>query len=108
MSGGKRIQLFDGQSADGNSAAFVIDFASTDSDIEVSGSFGGGTVKIQRLSQDGSTWIDSRDLSRVVVNITSDEIVPIALPYNTTIRLNLAGATTPNINAWIIRAGERR
>jgi len=109
MSGGKKIQLFDGQSANGNSAEFIIDFASAESDIEISGDFDNGTVTIQRLSQDGTTWIDSRDLSRTVVNITQNEIIPIILPYNVTLRLVLAGATgAPDLNAWIIRAGERR
>lgn len=108
MSGGKKIQLFDNVTADGNSAEFVIDFPSEMSDIEVVGSFGGGSVKIQRLSQDGTTWIDSRDLSRVVVTIAADEIVPIVLPYNATIRLNLSGSTTPVLDAWITRSGQRR
>lgn len=108
MSGGKKIQLFNGQSANGNSAEFIIDFASAESDIEISGTFGGGTVTIQRLSQDNTTWIDARDLSRSVVSVTVNEIIPIIIPYNTTIRLVLSGATAPDLNAWIIRAGQRR
>lgn len=108
MSGGKKIQLFDNVTVDGSSLPTVIDFASEMSDIEIVGTFGGGAVTIQRLSQDGTTWIDSRDLSRAVVSIDRNEIVPIVLPYGATIRLTLAGATSPDLDAWITRSGQRR
>jgi len=111
MTNSQTVQLFNGQAADtvGTETGFEIPFSSERCDIEVSGDFGsGGTVTIERLSNDGSTWVAERDLSRVVVSVTTKEIIPFELPYNVTLRAQLSGSTSPDLNVWVnlIRHGK--
>lgn len=67
--------------------------------IVVSGSFGGGTIKFQLSPDAGTTLIDLKDASGVVVSLTSADVYNIRLGNSNknfdqpTIYANLAGST---------------
>ena len=66
--------------------------------LHLSGDFGGGTVQVQFLA-DGSTTIGSSgwlDINGGAYTAADDDV--INLPNSRTIRLNLTGATSPDID----------
>lgn len=106
MSGGKKIRLFNGQSADttGSEDGTIVDFRNNKANIFIFGTFGGGTVTIETLAPDDTTWIQERDRTGSPFSVTTNEIIPLGnLVYNQKIRLQLSGSTAPDLDAWVVR-----
>lgn len=80
-------------SVDGNSAEFV----TTGGEIFVSvrGTFGAGTVTLQHQLTD-ATWVAID--GAIMATFTADGDKVATLPPGITMRLNLAGATAPDID----------
>jgi hypothetical protein len=87
-------KVFDSQTADGNSTAIV--WHGGYGTVIVAGTWGGGTVKL-RATPDGATWIDVG----LDVEFTADGMGNFQLPAGLQLRLTLAGATNPDLDAWI-------
>jgi hypothetical protein len=58
------------------------------------GTFGGGTLKLQRLAQDGATWVDIAGASMTAVGS-----VGVVIGQGAMVRAVLTGATSPNLYA---------
>lgn len=102
LSTGDKI-LLGNLTANGSTDGTIVNFRTDLADIEFSGSFGGGTVTLERESNDGSTWIQERDSAGTVVSVNTSEIVRISLPYGAKIRATIAGSTSPDLKVWIKR-----
>lgn len=87
------MQLFDAQTSNGASTTFEI-IALGFVNVYVTGTFGGGTVAIQAQAPDG-TWVDISGGDFASPGMRVIEAAPL------TARLNLTGATSPNISAWV-------
>jgi hypothetical protein len=92
-------KLFDGVTADGNSAALALDRAHGGGGraftLIATGTWGGGTITLQLSPDGGTTWVStSYTLSANGEQHGTDMIATHA-------RLNLAGATTPDLDAWL-------
>lgn len=90
----KSIQVFDGQSADGNSTS--LSWGGGIGTVAIKGNFGGGTVTMQFSPDNGVTWVNT-DLAYDAEIATNFRIYS-----KCNIRLNLAGATSPDLNAWVV------
>jgi hypothetical protein len=76
-------------SADGNSSSVAV---AHKVHVHLSGTFGGGTAKVQFQGEDG-TW---RDIAGASYTAAADEIIELGRSqYN--IRVNLASATGPSL-----------
>jgi ribosomal protein L21E len=76
-------------SADGNSSAIT---TNDKVHVHLSGSFGGGTAKVQYMGENG-TWYDIAGASYTAA---ADEIIELGKSqYN--LRVNLASSTTPSL-----------
>jgi len=64
----------------------------------VSGTFGTGTVKLQ-ASPDAETWFDVDTPAAVSFTAAGYKNFEIKAGY---FRLNLSGATSPNIDYWLV------
>lgn len=62
----------------------------------VAGTFGSGTVKLQASLDNGTTWIDVG----TDVTFTATGMANFHLPV-CHVRVNLSGATSPNISTWL-------
>lgn len=89
------VQVFENQAADGNSTTFTA--ARGVVQLTIKGTFGSGTVKLQRQVDDSSTpvWVDFDTGS-----FTSAVIRNVEVPAGP-LRLNLSGSTAPSLDAWI-------
>ncbi len=87
-------QVFDGQSADGSSAEFAYRGARYDMNVYVAGDLGGGSIAIEALCPDGTTWVSMGDAIE-----GAGLYVLRAAPTRS--RLTLSGATSPDVNAWV-------
>lgn len=88
-------KIFNTQAVDGPSAEIVHpggQFA-----VLVWGGLGGGTVTLEVLSIDGSTWVPDAD------NIWTAPGIKIISYPPTTIRLSLVGATAATLEAQVTR-----
>jgi hypothetical protein len=81
--------------ADGTTGAFT----ATDNQVafQVAGGFGGGTLKLQVLLQDGTTWQDVEGMSWTAGLITRN----LTLWMKPTVRFSLSGATGPTLVGMI-------
>lgn len=78
--------------ADGTGAIYSLDHAMP-LEMEAVGTFGSGTVQLQQLGRDGTTWYDITGMS-----LTSNGTVGVLrIPYGTKVRAMLAGSTSPNL-----------
>jgi len=72
------------------------------------GTIGGGTLALQVLQPDGTTWGPLQSVAG-----TGSAIQTTTLPFGATqiylpagnVRVTLTGATAPNINAWLVGIG---
>ena len=90
-----RKQLFDGQSADGNSVTMSIAKTGTYA-MHADGTFGGGTIQVQLAADD--TW------TAVGSGLTADGRETFTAVAGETLRLNLNGSTAPDLDAYIVGA----
>ncbi len=88
-------QVFTALAANGNSGAFSNTTASRTMLIIGQGTFGGGTLSIEISPDDGVTFVKLDSPS-----LTADGIIEVSIPDETQVRLALAGATAPTLNAW--------
>lgn len=86
-------QLFTNQAANGASSA--ITSAGEYMTLVVAGTFGGGTVTIQCSPNGGTTWVDTE------ATFTAAGVKNIIGGEGLQFRLNLTGATSPSLNAWV-------
>lgn len=89
------LPLIDTLSADGNSETFRAD-GSYDTVVFLIGDFGGGTAKIQASPDNGTTFVDLANSS-----FTAAGVKNIILPRETILRVNLAGATSPDLDIHV-------
>lgn len=77
-------------SADGSTASFP---SGKGTWIHTSGTFGGGTITVQMLAADGTTWVNTDKA------VTAAEDVIIVMPEGASkmMRLTTAGSTTPSV-----------
>lgn len=87
-------QLFTGQSTNAASSTTVLSSGGFMS-LLASGTFGGGTLTVQASPNGGTTWIDT------TATLTAAGIVNFVAGAGVLVRLNLTGATAPNLNAWV-------
>lgn len=91
------IKVFDGQSANGTSTLFS-NFTGTTGRVHVyvSGDLGGGTINVEARLPDESAWVavDGGE-------ITGTGLFILESSYFVG-RLNLTGATTPSVDAWVV------
>jgi hypothetical protein len=97
-------QVFDGQSADGNSSEVSIaSSVETTFFFVLSGTFGGGSVKPQVSPDGGTTWVDCKEVYQAgAISATAAGMYPF-LARGTALRLNLSGSTSPDLDAWLGR-----
>ncbi len=67
-----------------------------------SGSFGGGTAKLQELAP-GDVW---KDVPSVSSAVAANVLVEYPLGVRNVIRTDLSGATTPAFDAWVQHQGQ--
>ena len=103
----KKYTLMSAVTTDTNGSDVEINSRSADLILEVYGT-GTFTVKIQVKASDGSTYIDVRDLDRNVINVTSNERLPVFLEYGATVRAVTSGTSGASVNVNLIKAGENR
>jgi len=94
MANSSLTKVFDGASADGNSTA--LNWPGGVGQMVVSGTFGGGTVKLQMSPDDGTTWVDVGGDS----SVTAAAVVNFDL-NGCDIRLNLSGSTGADLDGWL-------
>lgn len=85
--------LFEAATADGNSTA--VEWPGGKGTFAAWGTFGAGTAKLQWSPDGGTTWLDVSSASLTANGYINFEIAPGKL------RANLAGATTPSLNAAV-------
>lgn len=88
-----RLTLFSAQTSSANGTTNVVNWRNDKQDLYAYGTWGGASIKLQRLATDGTTWIDECDLLLNTITLTSDKIVPLSIPYGESVRAVLAGAT---------------
>jgi len=93
------MQIFNGQTEDGVSEIFRVQRADELVNIWVSGDLGGGTVTVESLAPDGTTWVKVNGSE-----ITEPLMITLEAPRFDA-RLRLADSTDANINAWAERDG---
>lgn len=103
------VTLFSAKTTNTAATAVIVDIVDADLDLEVYGTFDGGSFTLERLAADGSTYIAERDESRTITTITSNEIIPLSVPYGSTIRGVLSGGGgSMSLNAVVLRRGHKR
>ena len=65
--------------------------------LQLSGTFGGGSVAAEILAADGSTWIPLADDSNTAIALTVAQAKNIEVPPDTEVRATLSGATSPDL-----------
>jgi len=66
----------------------------------IAGSFGGGTLSLQALAPDGTTWIPFDP----VASLTANGGLNVGIPDGSTVRMNMAGGTgATNLYATLAR-----
>ena len=97
------FRLFNAQAANGNSAVFSIKrdvpAEGVQMELYVLGTLGGGTVVLQASPDGGTTW------QTITSAITTVGRTLITVCSQCPLRLNLSGATSPSVNAWITNTG---
>lgn len=90
------MQIFTAQTADGTSEEFKYLYGYKPFNIFVTGDLGGGTLQLEALAPDGTTWVPVSESSITEIGMN----VATAHPF--TGRLVLSGSTTPNIDVWVV------
>lgn len=88
------MKVFSNQATDGSSEPFEYRGAGYDMNVHVAGEMGGGTVAIEALCPDGSTWVPMGDAIDA-----AGLYVLRAAPIRG--RLTLSGATGADVSAWV-------
>lgn len=101
-----RLTLITAETTDGNKTAIINDLSNDEQDLEVVGT-GTFTLQLEILASDGTTYIPTRDLSRNVVSVTANEILPLSIPYNKTVRAVLSGTSSASVSAWLVQREKR-
>lgn len=65
------------------------------------GVWGGGTLTFQFSPDDGVTWIDMKDGSGGLAQLSADGVFRFLAPIGEQVRVSLSGATSPTINVRI-------
>jgi hypothetical protein len=65
--------------------------------VIVAGTWGGGTAKLQASPDNGTTWVDVG----TDVTFTANGMGNFQLPPGVLLRLDLSGATNPDLDAWV-------
>ena len=78
-------------------ASPAVDFAGGNAAVIVAGTFGGGTAQLQILAPDNTTWVPLGSPT----SFTANGIAGFTAPAGK-LRINLTGATTPSLAAWVI------
>lgn len=91
-------------SADGNSDVFNITHENgSAATVLASGDFGGGTLTFQVSPDEGTTWISSGSDGQLTANgFFKYEFTAAAKGGQLQGRLNLAGATSPDLDYWVV------
>lgn len=89
------MQVFTDQAADGSSEEFKHYDGRRFINVWVSGDLGGGTIQIESQTPDGSAFIPLNGGDITEARMFTIEAAPFVG------RLTLAGATAPNVNAWV-------
>lgn len=98
--------LFNAQTSAGNGTPVTLDWFDENSELECFGTWGGTTLTLQQLAQDGTTWITIKDGSRSTLSFTADEIFGgFAFAKNVTVRGVLTGGAGMTITAVIRQCG---
>lgn len=91
---------FENQAADGNSSEILADGAIKN--IALWGDFGGGTATLKGSPDNGTTWITLKKNDGTDATFTTNSIEKIDVLKNGLLsRLELAGSTTPDLNAKV-------
>lgn len=96
------LLLFNAQAANGSSATFSVKGDATDGrnmELFVTGTFGAGTAQLQQSPDGGTNWFS------VGTAVTAAGRQVVTVYPGSILRLNLTGATSPNLNAWISNSG---
>lgn len=91
-------------SANGNSSEFnITHIDGSASTVLASGDFGGGTLTLQISPDSGTTWINSgSDGQLTAAGFFKYEFTNAAKSGQLIGRLNLAGATSPDVDYWVV------
>lgn len=98
--------LFTEEAANGNGTPVNIDLPDDEAELVVYGTFDGATFTLESSPDNGTTWIQCRDLGGVVVSLTTNRIVPMNFVYGEYIRGVLSGGGgSMSLNAFIRSLG---
>lgn len=86
-------QLFSARSTNGQSAVFPS--RGVYATVIASGTFSGGTITVQASPDGGTTWVDTN------ATLAAAGLVNFIAGDGISYRLNLSGAGTPSIDAWV-------
>lgn len=92
------LTLFSAQTSNGNSGSII--WGGGEGQFTAHGSFGGGTCKLVWSPDQGTTWLDVDRSGDTYVTFTANGSGRFTL-QPCLIRANLAGATSPNVNAIV-------
>ena len=83
-------------SADGATSA--VKWRGGDGNVEVSGTFGGGTATVQKSTDGGTTW---KDMDTTNLSFTETTFKTFRANDGDKLRVNLSGSTTPTLEVFI-------
>lgn len=95
-------KVFDGATADGNSASDAVrPAANSKVEIVATGTFGSGTVRLQQAVDNAlSEWVNKG----TGLTAAGSEVIEIIDPNP--IRVNISGSTAPSLNVWLFGADQ--
>lgn len=92
-------QVFRNQAANGKSGILRITHGWQDMRLVGAGSLGGGTVRVEVSPDTGGTWVARDNVAAQLATVPSTA-AGIVIPNKSHVRLDLSGATSPNLSVW--------
>lgn len=96
------LYLFTGRTTNGSGTGQAATFERPDTELNIWGTMGGGTITLESSPDGGTTWLSIPDENGDAFSATVAGIYPnLLVPYGDNIRATLSGATSPNIYVTI-------
>jgi len=102
------VFLFSARTTDGTSTATATNFRSGRAQVQVYGTFGGGTVTISLIAANGSTSIPQKDIGNTAISTAAAAMYVIEVPYGTSLTATLTGSSGASINVALLELKEMR
>lgn len=94
-------EFFSGLDADGQTTPIVVDFGANIVKFVAWGTWGSGTLNIQRSPDGGTTWYNMKDAGGTEIALTVDGEVAVAVAYGEYVRASLSGSTSPDLQGRV-------